>query len=63
MAIAQGGDDYIEKPFNLNVLKAEIEAILRRTYQYKVNQKQYIKIPIMILQQVVYSIEKKDRVD
>lgn len=43
MAIAQGGDDYVEKPFNLTVLKAKIEAILRRTYQYKVNQKQYIK--------------------
>lgn len=43
MAIAQGGDDYVEKPFNLPVLRAKIEAITRRTYQYKVNQKIYIK--------------------
>lgn len=43
MAIAQGGDDFVEKPFHLSVLKAKIEAMLRRTYQYKVNQKQYIK--------------------
>ena len=43
MAIAQGGDDYVEKPFNLPVLRAKIEAIARRTYQYKVNQKIYIK--------------------
>lgn len=43
MAIAQGGDDYVEKPFNLAVLKAKIEAVLRRTYQYKVEQKKYIK--------------------
>lgn len=43
MAIAQGGDDFVEKPFNLSILKAKIEAIIRRTYQYKVNQKQYIK--------------------
>lgn len=36
MAIAQGGDDYIEKPFRLDVFRAKIEAILRRTYEYKV---------------------------
>lgn len=39
MAIAQGGDDYVEKPFRLEVLKAKIEAILRRTYQYKVKER------------------------
>lgn len=43
MAIAQGGDDFIEKPFNLSLLKAKIEAIIRRTYQYKVSQKQFIQ--------------------
>ena len=32
MAIAQGGDDYVEKPFHLELLKAKIEAVLRRTY-------------------------------
>lgn len=35
MAIAQGGDDYVEKPFRLELLKAKIEAMLRRTYQYQ----------------------------
>lgn len=39
MAIAQGGDDYVEKPFRLEILKAKIEAILRRTYQYKVKER------------------------
>ena len=43
MAIAQGGDDYVEKPFNLSLLKAKIEAIARRTYQYTVNQEQFIQ--------------------
>lgn len=38
MAIAQGGDDYVEKPFRLELLKAKTEAILRRTYQYKVKE-------------------------
>lgn len=35
MAIAQGGDDYMEKPFHLELLKAKVQAILRRTYEYK----------------------------
>lgn len=43
MGIAQGGDDYVEKPFHLDLLKAKIEAILRRTYQYKVKSKVVLK--------------------
>ena len=35
-AIAQGGDDYVEKPFRMELLNAKIEAILRRTYEYQV---------------------------
>lgn len=42
MAIAQGGDDYVEKPFRLELLKAKIEAILRRTYQYRVKERVYL---------------------
>lgn len=42
MAIAQGGDDYVEKPFRLEILRARIEAILRRTYQYRVSRKVYL---------------------
>ena len=38
MAIAQGGDDYVEKPFQLELLRAKTEAILRRTYQYRVRE-------------------------
>lgn len=43
MAIAQGGDDYVEKPFHLELLKTRIEAILRRTYQYKVRERYHLK--------------------
>ena len=32
MAINMGGDEYIEKPFDVNVLTAKIQALLRRTY-------------------------------
>lgn len=41
-AILQGGDDYVDKPFHLELLKAKIEAILRRTYQYKVKDQMRI---------------------
>lgn len=43
MAIAQGGDDYVEKPFRLELLKTRIEAILRRTYRYKVRERYHLK--------------------
>lgn len=32
MAVNMGGDDFIAKPFDLNVLTAKIQAVLRRTY-------------------------------
>lgn len=32
MAMNMGGDDFISKPVDLNVLTAKIQAVLRRTY-------------------------------
>lgn len=32
MGIESGGDDYVTKPFSLDVLHAKIKAVLRRTY-------------------------------
>ena len=32
MAMNMGGDDFVEKPFDLNVLTAKIQALLRRAY-------------------------------
>lgn len=43
MAVAQGGDDYVEKPFCLELLKAKIQAMLRRTYQYQMRAQEYLK--------------------
>lgn len=34
MAMNMGGDDYIQKPFSLEVLMAKINSLLRRTYAY-----------------------------
>lgn len=35
MAINQGGDDFIQKPFSMEVLIAKINALLRRAYSYR----------------------------
>lgn len=35
MAINMGGDDYITKPFPMEVLVAKVQALLRRTYDYR----------------------------
>ncbi|MDM5282886.1 response regulator transcription factor [Peribacillus frigoritolerans] len=35
MAINMGGDDFIKKPFDLDVLVAKISALLRRNYTYQ----------------------------
>lgn len=35
MAINMGGDDFIVKPFDLNVLTAKVGALMRRTYSFQ----------------------------
>lgn len=35
MAINMGGDDFIQKPFDLDVLAAKVSALLRRNYAYQ----------------------------
>ena len=35
MAMKMGGDEFIEKPFDLNVVTAKVQALLRRTYAFQ----------------------------
>ena len=35
MAVNMGGDEFIEKPFDLNVVTAKVQAILRRSYSFQ----------------------------
>ena len=35
MAMNLGADDYVQKPFHMDVLLAKVQAILRRTYTYE----------------------------
>lgn len=37
MAMTMGGDDFIEKPFDLELLMAKITALMRRTYDFTTN--------------------------
>ncbi len=34
MAVSMGGDDYVTKPFSMDILLAKIQALIRRTYTY-----------------------------
>ena len=38
LAMHMGGDDFISKPFDLNVLTAKVQALLRRTYEFSREQ-------------------------
>lgn len=35
MSMQMGSDDYIQKPFDFDVLVAKVQALLRRTYEYQ----------------------------
>jgi len=43
MAINMGGDDYVTKPFSIEVLIAKIQALLRRSYSYGQGEIQIIE--------------------
>lgn len=61
MAVAQGGDDYVEKPFHLDLLKAKIQAVLRRTYEYKVKEQEFLGCGLRFdwEQQALYFMEQE----
>lgn len=42
MAMVLGGDDYVEKPFDGELLLVKIRALLRRAYEYTVSDREYL---------------------
>ncbi|EPY2275794.1 response regulator transcription factor [Clostridium sporogenes] len=49
MAINNGGDDFVQKPFNSEVLIAKLQAIIRRTYEYKNEEAKVLKCDDLLL--------------
>lgn len=60
MGINNGGDDYIEKPFNNQVLIAKLQAIVRRTYEYKTQDTKVTICKGLVLNLEDMSISYKD---
>lgn len=62
--MVQGGDDYIEKPFSLDILIAKISALLRRAYSYKdanLNTLEHNGVILDIENNTIFSNEKSVR--
>lgn len=61
MAVNMGGDDFLVKPFDLEVLAAKVQAILRRTYSFQnqTNLIEYQEIILNVLDMTLIYQEKK----
>ncbi|WP_099157580.1 response regulator transcription factor [Virgibacillus ndiopensis] len=64
MAIENGGDDYITKPFNFDVVQAKIKGIMRRIYgEYAVTkQADFIEIDGFVLYLTAMEVKYKEEV-
>ena len=49
MAVNMGGDDYVTKPFSMDVLVAKMQALIRRAYSYGQDEGQIIECDGAIL--------------
>ncbi|HBV23843.1 MAG TPA: DNA-binding response regulator [Jeotgalicoccus sp.] len=53
MSMQMGADDYVQKPFNFEVLNAKVQALLRRTYEY-----QHKEIDVFKFRDAVFDFKK-----
>ncbi len=58
MALNSGGDDYLTKPFSLDLLIAKVEAVLRRSWNYgKTERPDFLEFRGMILDRGAFSLK------
>lgn len=62
MSMELGADDYVQKPFNTNILIAKLQAIYRRVYQFSIDEKRVITWQQATLDLTKDSINKDDQV-
>ncbi|WP_026882200.1 response regulator transcription factor [Clostridium akagii] len=61
MAINMGGDDFIQKPFSLEILMAKIKALIRRTYSYADAETNVLEYKNIVLNMKDDSVFFKDK--
>jgi len=61
MAINEGADDYITKPFSFDLLLVKIQALLRRTYDYQSDLRETIEYKGVILDITSGTLSYKDK--
>ncbi|MED0756976.1 response regulator transcription factor [Aneurinibacillus thermoaerophilus] len=64
MAIENGGDDYLTKPFHLDVVLAKLKSLLRRTYgeyAYSVSSSDILDLSGLVLDRSRFTAEFRDR--
>lgn len=61
LAVDLGADDYVTKPFKLELLHSRIKAVLRRTYGEYASNNKYIEEKVLYLNEKDFTINFKDR--
>lgn len=61
MAINMGGDDFLSKPFSMEVLLVKIKALLRRTYSYQDKDMKVLQYNNVILNLKDYTVCFKNK--